>query len=583
MPGLDLQVDDFRWGNIRVGSVSALVLHEGDGFELVGLEGMGDGFLLQAQGRSRLSDTVDESSLTLELQSDDVGQALEFMGFRRGMDAREGRFEASVEWQGGLRTDWLSAIEGTARIDIRDGTLVGVEPGAGRVFGLLSIQALPRRLALDFKDVFGEGTAFDRITGDFRIEGGDAYTENLVMRGPAADMGVVGRAGLVARDYDQTAVIAADLGRTLPVAGTVVGGPVVGAALFILSELLRKPFEAQLTYRITGPWEDPVIERLGAQAPDTPPPSSPESPPESRPTHNPNYDPSRRRNPGRTRDERTCRRGADDIGPGPRGQSRIRGQLLESAARQGARLVVLPENFAFLGRSEADRVAMAEPPGAGPMQDFLAAQARELGLWIVGGTLPVLEAGESRPRAACLLYDAQGPPCRALRQDPPVRRQPARGSEGYRESDGIAPGAEAVVAAVPFGRLGLAVCYDMRFPGLFQVMSASGMDAVALPAAFTETTGRAHWELLVRARAVDNLACVLAAAQWGEHPGGRRTWGDSMIVNHWGEVLARRREGEGVVVADLDLAAQREARQKFPVLEHRRAQGTLRVRTEKDA
>jgi uncharacterized protein (TIGR02099 family) len=280
VPGLDLQVEDLRWGNIRFGSVSALVLHEGDGFELVGLEGMGDGFLLQARGRSRLSDAVDASSLSLELQSDDVGKALEFMGFRRSMDARSGRFEASVDWQGGLRRDWLGAIEGTARIDIRDGTLVGVEPGAGRVFGLLSIQALPRRLALDFKDVFGEGTAFDRITGDFSIEDGDAYTENLVMRGPAAEMGVVGRAGLVARDYDQTAVIAADLGRTLPVAGTVVGGPVVGAALFLLSEMLRKPFEAQLTYRITGPWEDPVIERIGAQAPQAPRNATPEAPPE---------------------------------------------------------------------------------------------------------------------------------------------------------------------------------------------------------------------------------------------------------------------------------------------------------------
>jgi len=270
VPGIDLQVGDLRLGNIRFGSVSGLVLHEGDGFELVGLEGMGDGFLFQARGRSRLSDTVDASSLILELQSDDVAEALDFMQFRPSLDARSGRFEANVKWQGGLRRDWLGAIEGTAKLDIRDGTLVGVEPGAGRVFGLLSIQALPRRLALDFKDVFGEGTAFDRISGDFSIAGGDAYTENLVMRGPSADMGVVGRAGLVARDYDQTAVIAADLGRTLPVAGTVVGGPVVGAALFILSEMLRKPFEAQLTYRITGPWEDPLIERIGAQAPQAP-------------------------------------------------------------------------------------------------------------------------------------------------------------------------------------------------------------------------------------------------------------------------------------------------------------------------
>ena len=280
VPGLDLEVDELRWGNIRAGGVSALVLHDGDGFDLVGLEAMGDGFMLKARGRSRLSDSVDASSLSLELESDDVGRALEFMGFKRSMDASSGRFEASVEWQGGLRRDWLGAIEGTARIDIRDGALVGVEPGAGRVFGLLSIQALPRRLALDFKDVFGAGTAFDRITGDFSIEDGDAYTENLVMRGPSADIGVVGRTGLVARDYDQTAVIAADLGRTLPVAGTVVGGPVVGAALFLLSEVLRKPFEAQLTYRITGPWEDPVVERIGAQAPQAPREAEPAVPPE---------------------------------------------------------------------------------------------------------------------------------------------------------------------------------------------------------------------------------------------------------------------------------------------------------------
>ncbi|MGD9388780.1 MAG: YhdP family protein, partial [Gammaproteobacteria bacterium] len=264
VPPLDLEVDDLRYHNIRLGSISALTLNEGDGFELVGLEGVGDGFMLQANGRSRLSDTVDASRLDLSLRSDNVGQGLEFMGFRRSAEAARGTFEASVEWQGGLRRDWLAAIVGEASLAIEDGTLVGVEPGAGRVFGLLSIQELPRRLALDFEDVFGEGTAFDRISGDFRISGGNAYTQNLVMRGPAAEMGVVGRAGFVARDYDQTAVISADLGRTLPVAGTVVGGPVVGAALFILSEMLQQPFETQLTYRITGPWDEPVIERLSA-------------------------------------------------------------------------------------------------------------------------------------------------------------------------------------------------------------------------------------------------------------------------------------------------------------------------------
>jgi uncharacterized protein (TIGR02099 family) len=264
IPALDIEVGDLRYDAVRFGRISARVLHDVDGFELIGLEGTGEGFMFLAEGSSRLSDKLDESRLGIRILSEDVGSTLEYTGFRRSMDAPEGRFDAEVKWRGGLRSDWLDVIEGDASISIRDGRLIGVEPGAGRVFGLISIQALPRRLALDFKDVFGEGTAFDRITGDFRFEAGNAYTSNLLMRGPAANMAVVGRTGIVARDYDQTAVIAADLGRTLPVAGAVVAGPAVGAALFLLSEVLRKPFQTQITYRLTGPWENPVIDKLGA-------------------------------------------------------------------------------------------------------------------------------------------------------------------------------------------------------------------------------------------------------------------------------------------------------------------------------
>lgn len=264
IPTLDIQVADLRFGAIQVGRVSAQVVQQADGFELVGLEAVGAGFVIHAEGSSRLSDTVDASRLAIRMRSDDVGATLDFLGFRRSMDARDALFESTVEWQGGLNSDWLHTIAGTASITIRDGRLVGVEPGAGRVFGLLSIQALPRRLALDFKDVFGGGTSFDRIGGDFRISGGNAFTDNLVMQGPAADLIVYGRTGLVARDYDQTAVIGADVGRAFPVAGAVVGGPAVGAALFLLSEVFRKPFQAQITYRLTGTWENPVIERESA-------------------------------------------------------------------------------------------------------------------------------------------------------------------------------------------------------------------------------------------------------------------------------------------------------------------------------
>jgi len=267
-------------------------------------------------------------------------------------------------------------------------------------------------------------------------------------------------------------------------------------------------------------------------------------------------------------------------GPDPAANLAVAGPLLEAAAEAGACLAVLPENFSFLGRGEADRVAFAEESGRGLAQDFLAARARELEMWIVGGTLPVLAPGESRPRAASILYDASG---QAVARYDKLHLFDVRlpgADEGYRESAGTAPGESVVVADSPLGRLGLAVCYDVRFPELFRSMIDAGVEAISLPAAFTVPTGRAHWELLVRARAVDNLSFVLAAAQCGEHEGGRRTWGHSMIVDHWGQVLAQRPEGVGIVVADLDAEAQSEARQRFPALAHRLPPEILRMRRE---
>jgi nitrilase len=258
-------------------------------------------------------------------------------------------------------------------------------------------------------------------------------------------------------------------------------------------------------------------------------------------------------------------------GPDVAENLRVATARLAEAARRGARLAVLPENFGFLGRSDEERLGAAETAGDGPLQSFLAAQARLHRMWIVGGTVPVRTADGTRARAACLLHDDAG---RLVARYDKMHlfdvSLPDR-NERYRESSVTEPGTAPCVADTPFGRLGLAVCYDLRFPELFRRMLDSGMELLALPAAFTVPTGRAHWEVLVRARAIENLCPVIAAAQEGLHPHGRETWGHSMIVSAWGDVLARLDRGQGVIHADLDELRERNLRSRFPALDHRRA------------
>ena len=243
--------------------------------------------------------------------------------------------------------------------------------------------------------------------------------------------------------------------------------------------------------------------------------------------------------------------------------------LLRHAREREASLAALPENFPFMGLKDADKRAVGETDGSGPIQDFLASAARELGMWIVGGTLPMRVGGDGRVAAASLVYDAQGK--RVARYDKIHLFDvdiPGR-AEAYRESAHVAPGREPVVIDTPVGRLGLTVCYDIRFPELFRALSAAGAQIITVPSAFTGPTGRAHWETLLRARAIENLCYVVAPAQSGFHASGRETYGDSMIVDHWGNVLQRLPRGQGCVVAEVDLNRQREARTSFPALHHR--------------
>lgn len=246
--------------------------------------------------------------------------------------------------------------------------------------------------------------------------------------------------------------------------------------------------------------------------------------------------------------------------------------LLERARSAGAVLAVLPENFAIMGRKEREKLAVAEPAGEGPIQGFLSRSAAELGLWIVGGTIPLKLANEpNRVAAASLVYDAQGACVARYDKIHMFDVDVVERSERYRESATTAPGSEVKVVSTPLGTLGLSVCYDVRFPELYRALQAQGAHVLSVPSAFTAPTGRAHWELLLRARAVENLCYVLAAAQGGVHASGRETYGDSMIVDPWGHVLARVPEpGPGLAVAEIDLTLQSDLRTRFPALSHRR-------------
>ena len=240
-------------------------------------------------------------------------------------------------------------------------------------------------------------------------------------------------------------------------------------------------------------------------------------------------------------------------------------RLVAEAARQGAELVLLPEYWPILGMHESDKLAVAEQPGSGPIQDAMAALARDLGIWLIGGTLPLVAPAPGKVLNTLLAYDPDGKA--VARYDKIHLFGFTRGEESYDESRTIVAGSEVRTLETPFGRVGLSVCYDLRFPELYRAMGACSL--IVAPSAFTYTTGKAHWEILLRARAIENQCYVLAAAQGGIHPNGRRTWGHSMLVDPWGEVRAVLPEGEGVVIGEFAPERIDAVRENLPALRHR--------------
>jgi deaminated glutathione amidase len=245
-------------------------------------------------------------------------------------------------------------------------------------------------------------------------------------------------------------------------------------------------------------------------------------------------------------------------------------RLLREAKDRGAEIACLPENFSFIGLKDADKLQVAEADGAGPVQDFLSRTARERNLWILGGSTPLKGDSDRRVANTSLLYDGAGK--RVARYDKIHLFDvtvPGR-NERYLESKHVTPGESVVVADTPVGRLGMSVCYDMRFPELYRTLVSRGAEWLAMPAAFTVPTGLAHWETLLRARAIENLCYVVAPAQAGTHTSGRETYGNTLIVDYWGNMLSRLAQGAGVITAEFDPALQAETRARFPALENRR-------------
>ena len=265
--------------------------------------------------------------------------------------------------------------------------------------------------------------------------------------------------------------------------------------------------------------------------------------------------------------KQNCRMAAIQMVSGPRvaDNLQVAGRLIEDAVAQGAQLLALPEYFPIIGATDADRVRAREDFGSGPIQEWLAATAQRHGIWIFAGSLPLTATSPDKMRNSTLVFNPEGV-C-VERYDKVHLFGFRKGEESYDEAAFIEPGSQLVSVDTPFGSVALSICYDLRFPELYRALGT--VDLILVPAAFTDTTGRAHWEILLRARAIENQCYLLAVGQGGKHENGRITHGNSMIVNPWGEILDRKMTGPGIVIADLDHARIAEIRESLPALAHR--------------
>jgi uncharacterized protein YhdP len=266
LPALTVRARDFAWQGRRFGRLEADLRKDPRGLRLERLVTESDDFALQGSGSWLAEERGSRTRIDLDLSSGDLAAASRALGYRDAVDAEGVRIRAQLGWPGGPDQDAIARMDGTVRLELGRGRLRGVEPGAGRILGLMSVVELPRRLALDFRDVTEAGLAFDQVSGDFEIRAGSAYTRNLLLQGPAVDVGLVGRTGLAAQDYDQTVVVSGNPSGPITLAGALAGGPVGAAGALLISQLFKGQLKglARAYYRVTGPWSSPVVERISA-------------------------------------------------------------------------------------------------------------------------------------------------------------------------------------------------------------------------------------------------------------------------------------------------------------------------------
>ena len=257
-------------------------------------------------------------------------------------------------------------------------------------------------------------------------------------------------------------------------------------------------------------------------------------------------------------------------GPVVQGNLMQAARLIKRAAKQGADMVVLPESFAIMGQTEEERVAIAEEVGQGAIQDTLSQLATSFGIWIVAGTIPLKTDDPKKSTASSIMFNDKGEQVARYDKIHLFDVVLEDNDETYNESETTVPGSEIVAVDTPFGKIGLTVCYDLRFPQLYRKLIAEGVEILLIPSAFTDLTGKAHWKPLLRARAIENLSYVIAPAQGGYHVNGKATYGNSMMIDYWGKIHATSAKGSHVIMMDIDLEALHRVRKNFPVLKHRR-------------